>query len=114
MGKLFKRLSNSSKEMLNKRIQNMNNSDLGVHDYGSGVYEVYNFDNKQLYNVIYTDKYVECDCVDYHNHCEELGLPCKHILAVKRFIESEPIQICDELRILLKNIEVNNRKELVI
>lgn len=112
MGKLLKRLPNSSKEMLNKRIRSLNDSDLGVHDYGHGVYEVYNFDNKQLYNVIYTDKYVECDCVDYHNHCEELGLPCKHILAVKRFVESEPIYVFNELSKLLENF--NSRKESLV
>lgn len=110
MGKLLKRIPNSSKEILNKRIQSLNNSDLGVHDYQNGSYEVYNFDNKKLYKVIYTDRYVECNCNDYYNHCEELGLPCKHILAVKRFKESEPIYISEELENFVKNII--NRKEL--
>lgn len=103
MGKLFKRLSNSSKEMLNKRIQNLNNSDLGVHDYGNGVYEVYNFDNKQLYKVIYTDKHVECECMDYHKNCEPLGLPCKHILAVQRFMKFEPVYISEEFENLVNS-----------
>lgn len=113
MGKLLRRVPNSSKEMLNKRIQSMNNSDLGVHDYGHGNYEVYNFDNKQLYNVIYTHKYVECDCEDYSRHCEGLGLPCKHILAVKRFVESDPEYFSDEFENFL-NILLDKRKELIV
>lgn len=105
MGKLLKKIPNSSKEILNKRIKSLNNSDLGVHDYQNGIYSVYNFDNKKLYNVIYKDNnYVDCNCSDYQNHCEELGLPCKHILAVKRFIESEPVQICDGFKNLIMKL----------
>ena len=110
MGKLLNKVPNSSREILNRRIQSLNNSDLGVHDYGFNNYEVYNFDNDQLYRVIYADKYIECDCIDYHLHCEKFGLPCKHILAVKRFLESDPIEISDGFREFLENI---NRKELL-
>ena len=105
VGKLLKRIPNSSKEILNKRIQSLDNSDIGVYDYGSGVYNVYNFDSKQYYNVIYTDKNVECDCVDYSRHCEGLGLPCKHILAVKRFKESKPDKISKGFEKFLKSID---------
>lgn len=111
VGKLLKKISNSNKEMLEKRIQNLNDSDLGVHDFGDGNYEVYNFDNKTLYRVVYVKRYAKCDCSDYVNRCEECGIPCKHILAVHRYVKSEPDVISKGFENFLEN--VMNRKELV-
>lgn len=94
MGKLLKRIPKFSKEVQDKRYQNFINSDLGVHDYGHGIFEVMNFDKKNAYRVVYTDGFVECECMDYRKRCEPLGIACKHIFAVKNFIEN-PI-ICDK------------------
>lgn len=68
------------------------NSDLGCHEIKPGLFLVYNFDNHQIHEVRKSrGEFTDCDCHDYQNHCKNLGINCKHILAVENYLNNQKV-----------------------
>lgn len=95
-------MTSQFKNEYDKRYESMINSDFGMYTNDGYNFRVMNFDNSHEYHVsIQMKKHkAHCDCADFMQRCDSMGIPCKHIMYVTEYKDeymNSRRRICEEI-----------------